>query len=104
MRADLRREILPDLSWDSLKDLPNTIRRYRSQRVYSIDVLTNGTVWVRTVQDESESYGSDYSLRRGHCGWQITENGWWMPSGIMTVDPTTLPPLRGNPESSERKR
>ncbi len=86
VRADLRRDILPDLSWDSVSDLPNTIRNYRSERVYSIDVLTNGTVWVRTVGDSSESYGSDYFLRRGRDGWQITESGWWTPSGIMTVD------------------
>src|SRR6266511_5436019 len=93
VRAEVRRDsdILPDLSWDCVRDLPSALRRYRSERIYSIDVLTNGKVWVRTVSDSSESYGSDYYLRRGHDGWQITESYDWMPSGIMTVEPTVLP-------------
>jgi len=88
VRADLRREILPDFSWVSVKDLPNTIRSYRSERVYGIDVVTNGTVWVRTVADSSESYGSEYFLRRGRDGWQITQSGWWTPGGVIIVDST----------------
>jgi len=91
VRAEMRRDILPDLSWASVKDLPRTIRHYRSERLHSIDVQTNGTVCVQTVSDSSESYGSVYSLRRGREGWQIRESAWWMPSGIMTVESTVLP-------------
>jgi len=83
VRADLRREILPALSWDDLKDLPNTFRRYRSERVSSIEVLTNGTVQVWCWRDSSETYGSLYTLRRERDGWRITESGRLVPSGIV---------------------
>lgn len=85
VRPEIRREadLLPDLSWSSLRDLPSAVRRYRAEQVDSVSVLTNGTVCVRTVKDSEKSYGSEYYLERGRGGWRVTKQYWWVPSGYI---------------------
>lgn len=52
LRRELRREILPDLTWKSLKELPKSIKEYTGIKLISLVLVTNTQialfVWSNT--------------------------------------------------------
>ena len=82
VRHELRKEVLPRFSWESVRELPSSIRRYRRSPILSITVHTDGTVEVMTgkVYGPLNGSGRIYQLKRGAKGWEVTSEGLWVAS------------------------
>jgi len=72
-RNEMRLEILPNLSWTSIKGLPMAIKRYSRTKLTGIYFETNGSGCVQTepAADPHNLSGSCFLLEKGTNGWHI---------------------------------
>ena len=79
-RTNGRRPILPDYSWQSLRQLPQAIRRPRS-RILSITAV-EGAVQVEallaTPPEKGLTRGVTCTLKKSTNTWEITAHKFWI--------------------------
>ncbi len=80
VRSEMTRDVFRTFSFDSIWDLPSSVRRYLSDRLLSIHAGTNGTVEVMTgvIRGPLNGSGKTYELKRAPKGWEITSRGFWI--------------------------
>lgn len=83
VRAEMWREVLPDLSLATIRNLPGSIRSRWSDSILSINVRPDGSVEVCTgvVEAPLSGIGKNYELRKGPKGWKILSSSIWI-SGL----------------------
>jgi hypothetical protein len=82
VRAEMWREVLPNLSWAAIRDLPSSIRRRWSERILSINIWRDGSVEVSTGVVDGSPFGivNNYVLKKRSKGWEIMSRSHKGPS------------------------
>jgi len=75
VRSELRKEILPDFSWRSIKSVPSEASKYLQRRI-KVVVQAGDTNAVFVGFGNSERPFDSFSLIRGTNGWRVNLDDW----------------------------
>jgi len=79
-RAEMRRDVIPDHSLDSIMQLPYALERNRGKRMLMIQANPDGTVdvTISPASGKDDTLGESYHILRGLNGWELKGKGRWL--------------------------
>jgi hypothetical protein len=78
VRREMRRQVFPNFSWPTFKQLPKAVKKFSALRIKYISTKGNRVVAIVVTEEAGRvSMDDSFTLKKGTNGWQMAPQDFW---------------------------